>query len=80
MNLTEQQIEFFKKERQKHLDELNAISGRAEAVARQYKEQMDEEINAVETINKVLEENGVELNEPETTEEPQDDSVSTEEN
>ena len=41
---------------------------------------MDEEINAVETINTVLEENGVELNEPETTEEPQDDSVSTEEN
>lgn len=64
MNLTEQQIEFFKKERQKHLNELNAISGRAEAVARQYKEQMDEEINAVETINKVLEDAGVVEEEP----------------
>lgn len=64
MNLTDQQIEFFKKERQKHLDELNAISGRAEAVARQYKEQMDEEINAVETINKVLEDAGVVEEEP----------------
>lgn len=64
MNLTEQQIEFFKKERQKHLDELNAISGRAEATARQYKEQMDEEINAVETINKVLEDAGVVEEEP----------------
>lgn len=64
MNLTEQQIDFFKKERQKHLDELNAISGRAEAVARQYKEQMDEEINAVETINKVLEDAGVVEEEP----------------
>lgn len=64
MNLTEQQIDFFKKERQKHLDELNAISGRAEAVARQYKEQMDGEINAVETINKVLEDAGVVEEEP----------------
>lgn len=78
MNLTEQQIEFFKKEKQKHLDELNAISGRAEAVARQYKEQMDEEINAVETINKVLEAAGVVEEEP--VEEVQEDSVSTEEN
>lgn len=73
MNLTEQQIEFFKKEKQKHLDELNAISGRAEAVARQYKEQMDEEINAVETINKVLEDAGVVEEEP--VEEEQEEIV-----
>jgi hypothetical protein len=73
MNLTEQQIQFFKKERQKHLDELNAISGRAEAVARQYKEQMDEEINAVETINKVLEDAGVVEEEP--VEEEQEEIV-----
>lgn len=73
MNLTEQQIEFFKKEKQKHLDELNAISGRAEAVARQYKEQMDEEINAVETINKVLEDAGVVEEEP--VEEAQEEIV-----
>ena len=73
MNLTEQQIQFFKKERQKHLEELNAISGRAEAVARQYKEQMDEEINAVETINKVLEDAGVVEEEP--VEEEQEEIV-----
>lgn len=76
MNLTEQQIEFFKKEKQKHLDELNAISGRAEAVARQYKEQMDEEINAVETINKVLEDAGVVEEEP--VEEEQEEIVENE--
>ena len=73
MNLTEQQIEFFKKERQKHLDELDAIAGRAEAAARQYKEQMDEEINAVETINKVLEDAGVVEEEP--VEEEQEEIV-----
>lgn len=76
MNLTDQQIEFFKKERQKHLDELNAISGRAEAVARQYREQMDEEINAVETINKVLEDAGVVEEEP--VEEAQEEIVENE--
>ena len=76
MNLTEQQIEFFKKERQKHLDELNAISGRAEAVARQYREQMDEEITAVETINKVLEDAGVVEEEP--VEEVQEETVENE--
>ena len=76
MNLTEQQIQFFKKERQKHLNELNAISGRAEAVARQYKEQMDGEINAVETINKVLEDAGVVEEEP--VEEEQEEIVENE--
>ena len=76
MNLTDQQIEFFKKERQKHLDELDAISGRAEAVARQYREQMDEEINAVETINKVLEDAGVVEEEP--VEEEQEEIVENE--
>lgn len=78
--LSQEQIEFFKQERMKHVNALEIISIKAQQMAEQYRSQMAVEEQAIENYNQVLEENGVELNEPETTEEPQDDSVPTKEN
>ncbi len=70
--LSSEQIEFFKQEREKHVNALEIISIKAQQMAEQYRSQMAVEEQAIDKYNQVLEENGVELNDPETTEEPQE--------
>ena len=72
--LSQDQIEFFKKEREKHVNALEIISIKAQQMAEQYRSQMAVEEQAIENYNQVLEENGVGLNEPEITEAPQEGS------
>ena len=62
--LSQDQIEFFKKEREKHVNALEIISIKAQQIAEQYRCQMAVEEQAIENYNQVLEENGAELNEP----------------
>ena len=66
--LSQDQIEFFKKEREKHVNALEIISIKAQQMVEQYRCQMAVEEQAIENYNQVLEENGAELNEPEITE------------
>ena len=72
--LSQDQIEFFKKEREKHVNALEIISIKAQQIAEQYRCQMAVEEQAIENYNQVLEENGAELNEPKITEVLQEDS------
>lgn len=62
--LSEEQIAFFKQEREKHVNALEIISIKARQMAEQYRGQMEVEEKAIENYNEILEENGVELNEP----------------
>lgn len=54
MTLTETQRAFFEAEKQKHVDELNNISARAAAVAKQYEALANAEIEAIENIDCIL--------------------------
>lgn len=66
--LSQEQIEFFKQEKIKHVNALEIISIKAQQMAEQYRSQMAVEEQAIENYNQVLEENGAGLNEPEITE------------
>lgn len=54
MALTQKQIAFWEAERQKHIDELNAISAKASEVAKQYEKLVNDEIEAIDNINNLI--------------------------
>lgn len=62
--LSQEQIEFFKQEREKHVNALEIISIKAQQMAEQYRSQMAVEEQAIDNYNEILEEHGIELNEP----------------
>ena len=72
--MSENQIEFLRAERQKHIDELSAIDRRVNEIINRYKQAVDIELNAIENIDNIFSENDIPIVPEEDNEEEIADS------
>ena len=61
--LSQEIINHFREEKQRHINELNAINDRVKSTLSQYQRAVDEEILAIESIDNMFIENGVSIEE-----------------